>query len=177
MGMTTTLTLAYEGAPACVDCQKIGVPVCGHVGFNDEAWAYLPGQSVTVPGLDPAYIHTVRAVEISSDRKTVTLTVETERPALLELARHLSTLTDHRAKATIRAVHHETGETLAEGRFDAFLTAGQTVHINGEPHTVTAVDHPNRNEYGVCPGDLPDVQVAHLMSTPVEPIQAVPGGE
>lgn len=177
MGMVTTLTLAFEGAPACVDCQRQGVPVCADVGFNESAWDYMMGQAVTVPGLDPAYVHTVRAIEISANRKTVTLTVDTDRPALLELARHLSTFTDSRAKAAVRAVHHETGAVLAEGRyFDAFLQPGQSVHVNGEPHVVVGdPEHPNRTEYGTAEGV--DVQVVRLMPTPVEPIQIVPGGE
>lgn len=176
MGMTTTLTLAYEGAPACVDCQRLGVPVCAHVGFNTEAWDYLIGQARNFPGLDPAFEHTVRNVEISSDRKTVTLTVDTDRPAMLELARHMSTLTDSRAKAAVRAVHHESGETLAEGRyFDAFLQPGQSVHVNGVPHVVVGEpEHPNRNEYGIA--TEVDVQLVRLMPTPVEPVQTVPSG-
>lgn len=176
MGMTTTLTLRYEGAPACMDCQRDGVPVCAHVGFNTEAWDYMQGGAVNVPGLDPAYVHTVSGIEISSDRKTVSLTVDTSRPALLELARHLSTLTDNRAKAAVRAVHHETGDVLAEGRyFDAFLQHGESVHVNGEPHVVVGEpEHPNRNEFGVA--SEVDVQLVRLMPTPVEPIQTVPGG-
>lgn len=177
MGMTTTFTLRYEGAPACMDCQRLGLPVCAHVGFNTEAWDYMQGTAVHVPGLDPAYVHTVRGIEISADRKTVSLTVDTDRPAMLELARHLSTLTDHSAKAAVQAVHYETGETLTEGRYDAFLQPGQPVCVNGVPHVVQDIDHPNRHpEYGTC-GDKPDLQVARLMPTPVEPIQTVPGGE
>lgn len=175
MPMTTTLTLGYEGPPSCADCQREGVVLCDHIGFNAESWDHVIGQSVNAPGLDPAFVHTVRTVGISSDRKTVTITVETERPPLLELARHLSTYIDDRAKAVIQAVHHETGDVLAAGRYDAFLTEGQQVYVQGVPHVVQTVDHPNRNEYGVCEG-VPDLQVAKLMPTPVEPIQVVPGG-
>lgn len=176
MAMTTTLTLRYEGAPACMDCQREGIPVCAHVGFTPEAWDYMVGQSVHAPGLDDAYAHVLQRVEIAVDRKTVTLTVETHRPPLLELARHLSTLTDHRIKAAVQAVHHETGEVLAEGRYDAWLQPGQQVYINGELHVVQDIEHPNRNEFGTC-GDKPDLQVAKLMPTPVEPIQIVQTGD
>lgn len=177
MPMTTTLTLAYEGAPACIDCQRLGVPVCADVGFNAEAWDYMVGQAVHAPGLDPAFDHVVRGIDIAADRKSLTYTVDTYRPPLLELARHLSTLTDNRAKAAVQVVHHETGETLAEGRYDAFLQPGQMVCINGAPHVVADVEHPNRHpEYGTC-GDKPDLQVAKLMPTPVEPIQIVPTGD
>lgn len=174
MSMVTTLTLTYEGPPSCADCQREGVVLCAHIGFNIEAWDYLLGVPVNGPGLDPAYVHTVRNVEISSDRKTIALTVETDRPGLLELARHLSTLTDHRIKAPVKAVHHETGVVLAEGRYDAWLQPGQQVYINGEPHVVQDIEHPNRNEYGSS-GAKPDVQVARLVPTPIEPLQPVSG--
>jgi hypothetical protein len=178
MAMTTTLTLVYEGAPACIDCQRLGVPVCDHVGFHPEAWDHVQGETVNAPGLDPRFVHVVRAIDIAPDRKTLTYTVETDRPPMLELGRHLSILTDHTIKAVVRAEHHETGEVLADGRYDAFLREGQEVCINGLPHVVVGEpQHPNRHpEYGTCRGDQPDLQVAKLAPISVEPIQVVTGG-
>lgn len=175
MPMRTTLTLTYEGPPSCADCQREGIPLCDHIGFNPESWDHVIGENVNAPGLDAAFVHTVRSVDISPDRKTLTYTVDTYRPPMLELARHLSTYTDHRAKANIQAVHHESGDELAAGLYDAFLQEGQQVYVQGVPHVVQAIDHPNRNEHGTCE-DKPDLQVAKLMPTPVEPIQAVSGG-
>lgn len=165
MPMTTTVTLAYEGPPSCIDCQRQGMPACDHMGFNAEAWVGMADSAVMVPGLDPAYMHTVREVEISSDRKTVTLTLDTDRPIQLDLARHLSIICTT-PKAWIRAMHSGTGETLAEGGFDAFLQQGQNVWVAGAPYAVAAVEHPNRHpEHGTVV-DERDWQVATLRPMP-----------
>lgn len=171
MPMTTTVTLAYEGAPACKDCQLEGIPVCGHVGFNANAWDHLLGGAAHVPGLDNGYTHVVRSIDISGDRKTVTLTVDTERPQFHDLARHLSTYLEVRAKAAVRAVHHETGETLEEGWYDRFLIEGMQVAIDRDLYHVRKVEHPNRNENGAA--ETVDLQVAHLAPIPVDIIQPV----
>lgn len=174
MPMTSTVTLAYEGPPSCRDCQREGIPSCAHIGFNPEAWG-LTGTAVMLPGLDPAYDHTVRGVEISSDRHTVTLTVDTDRPPLMDLARHLSVLAG--PKASVRAVHADSGAVLAELPLDAPLQPGQPVWINGALHVVVSVEHPNRGPSGVV-ADGPDVQVARLQPEPEpEPVQPLPTRE
>lgn len=175
MPMTSTVTLAYEGPPSCRDCQREGIPSCAHIGFNPEAWG-LAGTAVMLPGLDPAYDHTVREVEISADRNTVTLTVDTARPPLMDLARHLSVRAG--PKAAVRAVHADSGVVLAEGAFDAPLQPGQPVWINGAPHEVVSVEHPDRGQHGAVVGDGPDVQVARLQPQPEpEPVQPLPPRE
>lgn len=174
MKMTTVATLQFEGPPSCQDCQRQGIPVCTHNGFNEEAWDYLIGQGVHVPGLDMAYEHVLKAVDISADRKTVGLRVETSRPRFHDLARHLSTYTDVRAKAAVRAVHHETGQVLQEGHYDRFLTEDMQVCIDRDLYTVRRVEHPNRNEYGHA--DDVDVQVAHLAPVAADVIRPAVGG-
>lgn len=172
--MTSTVTLAYEGPPSCRDCQRDGIPSCPHMGFSGSAWAEIVGTLVTVPGLDPTFRHTVTAVDISSDRKTVTMTVDTERPAMLELARHLSTLPG--PKAHVQTVHADTGDILADGAYDAFLQAGQQVWINGKPFLVTDVDHPYRHpQYGTTTSS-PDIQIATVTPQPQpEPVAPAQG--
>jgi hypothetical protein len=160
--MTSTFTLAFEGPPACIDCTRQGIPSCSHIGFNAEAWD-IGGQQVTAPGLDERYTHTVTHVEISADRKTVTITVDTERPPLMDLARHLSTRADPVTKAAVRAVDNDTGEVLGEGRFDAFLVDGQPIYIGGKPYTVASTSHPGRNEHGVVPNGGVDWQEARVV--------------
>lgn len=169
--MTSTITLAYEGAPACRDCQRDGAPVCAHVGFNAEAWIMLPGSAVHVPGLDPLpdYQHIVLDVSISEDRKAVTLTVATRRPPHTELARHLTTLPGPRA--AVRGVHHDTGDVLATNELDAPLRPGQRVHVNGVPHQVERVEYPNRGAGGAA-DDGVDEQVAWLR--PLDPETVTP---
>lgn len=171
--MTTTVTIAYEGPPSCRDCQRDGIPVCAHMGFNDAAWAGIPGTVVQLPGLDPAFRHIATAVDISVDRKTVTLSVDTDRHPMLELARHLSMLPG--PKARVRTVHADTGDTLTDGAYDAFLQHGQEVWINGEPFTVTTVDHPNRHpDHGTADGV--DIQIAVVTPQPApEPVTTVGG--
>jgi hypothetical protein len=172
--MTTTFTLRFEGPPSCADCQRAGIVVCDHIGFNDEAWAGIVGRQVTAPGLDlsPGYVHVLRAFDIVDHRKTVVLTVDTDRPRFHDLARHLSIHGDHRAKASVRAVHHDTGEVLEEGDYDAPLREGQQVCINRDVYQVHRVEHPNRNAAGIAAGV--DVQVAHLVPVPTEPVGVVP---
>lgn len=164
--MTTTFTLRYEGAPSCVDCQREGVPLCAHVGFNPEAWDGMIGQGVHAPGLDPAYPHIVRSAEIASDRKTITLTIDTERPDLMDLARHLSRRPDVNAKAAVRAVHHETGEQLEEGFYDHPLTEGMQVAIDRDLYAVVRIEHPNRDPETGAAGQEIDWQVAYLAPQP-----------
>jgi hypothetical protein len=176
MSMTTTMTFAFEGPDSCLDCQRAGIPTCTHIGFSDAGFAYVPRQRVRAPGLDNAYDHIVRSCAVSPDRKTVTLVVVTERPQFLDLARHLSVLGG--PKAAVRAVHHETGEVLEEGRYDWLLQTGQQVHIDTDEYRVVLVEHPNRNEFGVCEGTV-DLQVAHLKpvaTPPVQPVAPVDGG-
>lgn len=175
MPMTTNVTVQYEGPPACIECRTNGVEVCSHTGFNPDVWGTLLHHSVLVPGLDPTFTHTVRAVEISTDRKTATLTVETERTPVMELGRNLSILST--PKALVRAVHTDTGEVLAEGGYDCYLQQGQQVWINGEPHLVTAVEHPHRDPDSGSSGEHPDWQVATLQPMPPpEPVQPLLDG-
>ena len=164
--MTTTFTLLYEGAPSCVDCQRQGVPVCAHVGFNPEAWDGLIGRGVHAPGLDSAYAHILRSAEIASDRKTITLLVDTERPHLMDLARHLSRRPEVQAKAAVRAVHYESGELLEEGFYDRPLSEGEQVAIDRNVYTVTKIEHPNRDPETGAAGEEIDWQVAHLAPQP-----------
>jgi hypothetical protein len=134
----------------------------------------MSGILVHVPGLDPAFEHTLRTVEISADRKTVTLVVDTDRPPMTDLARHLSTRPG--PKAMVRTVHADTGETLTEGAYDALLQPGERVWINGMPHTVSEVDHPNRHPDHGTVAEGPDWQVATLQPQPLsDPITLVEG--
>jgi hypothetical protein len=168
--MSTAVSLAYEGAPSCIECQRVGVPVCDHVGFTATAWDYLIGHAVHVPGLDDTYQHRLTSADVSADRKTITLVVETDRPAHHDLARHLSTYTHLPAKALVQAVHHETGDVLEEGHYDRFLTPGMQVAVDRDLYTVVSVDHPHRTETGSSDG--PDVQVARLAPVVVDAIRA-----
>lgn len=176
MSMTTQVDLRYEGPDSCLDCQRTGIPRCGHIGFNPEAWDGLVGRAVTVPGLDTSdqYVHTLGSYAISDDRKTVTLHVSTDRARFHDLARHLSVRPEVQAKAAVRAVHHESGEVLEEGFYDRPLAVGMRVAIDRDLYDVRAVEHPGRNEYGIAADR--DVQIAHLV--PVDPpgVGLVDGG-
>ena len=165
--MTTVVTLQYEGAPSCVDCQRIGVPTCTHVGFHTEAW-HVAGQAVHVPGLDDRYQHILRSVDISPDRKTVTLTIDTTRPFGLDLARQLSWRPA--PKAQIHAVHHATGDVIETGHYDFLLQQDATVWHGDRQYTVASVEHPARDPVtGIADG--PDIQVARLMPIASDPVQ------
>jgi hypothetical protein len=137
----------------------------------------LPGQAVTVPGLDNHgdYVHTLRSYSISGDRKTVALQITTQRPPHHDLARHLSTYPNVRAKAWVRGVHHETGDVLEEGHYDRHLIVGMSVAIDRDLYQVVKVEHPNRDpDTGVAADG--DLQVAHLVPVDPETVTAVAGG-
>lgn len=179
MPMTTTATFRYEGPPACVDCQRAGVPVCAHIGFNPEAWEGMIGRQVHAPGLDPRcdgpdaqYAHTLTTYQISDDRKTLTATIQTDRPQFHDLARHLSLRTLLPAKAAVRAIHHETGEKLEEGCYDRFLRPGEQVAIDRDLYHVASVEHPHRDPVSGTAPDV-DLQVARLVPVPTETVQPV----
>lgn len=172
--MSTTLTLTHEGPPVCRECASAGHKTCPHTGFNPDAWQMLPGMHCQAPGLDPAFTHTVRSVEIAADRNTVAVTVDTERADQLDLARHLSVWAGPHAR--VQARHHDTGDVLAEGGFNAPLQEGQPVWVNGDPHVVVSVEHPNRDpDSGTTPPGSVDIQVARLQPLPPpEPITPLP---
>lgn len=164
--MTTVVTLRYEGAPSCIDCQRIGVPVCTHVGFHAEAW-HVAGQGVHVAGLDARYEHVLRSADIAPDRKTISLTIETVQPYGTDLARQLSWRPG--PKAHIHAVHHDTGDTIETGRYDFLLQEGQPVYHGDTRYTVHTVKHPARDPVtGIAVG--PDIQVATLKPAPEPPV-------
>jgi hypothetical protein len=175
MGMTTTFTLAYEGPPVCPPCAQRGTDVCDHTGFNADHWAHLPRLRVHVPGLDSNddYPHIARDVQISPDRKTVTITVETARPLHHDLARHLS-VQAWTPPAAVRAVHHETGAVLEQGYYERPLAQGEHVRIDRNVYHVQSVEWPNRNEYGAA-GEQDDLQIATLVPVAIESIRPVEG--
>jgi hypothetical protein len=165
MPMITTVTLVYEGPSACIECQRQNIQICAHIGFTAEAWTELLGGTVMVPGLDNSYTHTLRDAVVSADRKTITLTVDTDRPSQLDLARNLSVISTT-PKAWVRAVDADTGVALCEGAFDAFLQQGQQVWVGGAPYVVSTVDQPGRHaDHGTVPHGDRDWQVAELRST------------
>jgi hypothetical protein len=168
--MVTKVSVAYDGPPVCGACHAQGVEVCAHIGLNAEAYDVLKGYSIHVPGLDPAFVHILRDWALSEDRKTITLMVETVRDPGTDLGRHLSVL--HGPKAHVVAVDETSGETLAEGRYDAPLHEGQVVYINGVPHAVVATEWPQRTEHGRPADGVEDYQRAVLSSQPVDEIQA-----
>lgn len=170
MSQQITFTMRYPGPPSCADCQREGIPLCAHIGFNPESYEPLLGRLVHAPVLNPGYEHTLTGYQISDDRKTIALTVDTDLPHMMDLAQHLSTYGVPNAKAWVRAVHHETGETLEEGHYDRPLVEGMAVCIDRVPYTVAAVEHPNRNANGVAPDG--DLQLARLVPVPMDDLRA-----
>lgn len=161
MGMTTTFTLAYEGPP--------------QGGFDVTHWQHLIGQRAHVPGLDrhDDYPHIVRDIQVSPDRKTVSVTVDTVRPHHHDLAQHLS-VQAWTPPAAVHAVHHQTGVTLEHGHYERPLHEGETIRIDKDRYQVARVEWPQRGENGVVGGDADeDLQVAHLVPLATETVTAV----
>lgn len=169
--MISTVDVGYDGPQACIDCLKKQIPVCDHVGFLPDAFTDAIQQRVHVPGLDAEHDHLLLAVQISADRKRATLTIDTHRPWHRELTAHVSAF--YGPHAHVRAFVDD--QLVAENRLDAPAQVGETVYVNGEPHQVLAVEHPNRDENGSA-GLERDWQHITLRPTPVDPVTVLPGG-
>ena len=146
----------------------VRIPHPGPGTFLPESYADLVGQCITgIPGLATDHDHTCTGVHIDPDGRAATLSLVTLTPRHLDLTRALS-VGYGKPVAHIRAFTAE-GELVAEGRYDAPLTMGDEVYVNGEPHTVGETSWPGRDpQTGAVPrGDL-DWQHAtvHPVATP-----------
>lgn len=141
--------------------------------YQPTSFQELLQQEVDVPGLDSAYRHVLTAAEVAEDRRSAKLTVVTTTPHTVDLARHISVLLDT-PKAAVEAYDLD-GNHLATGAFDAPLTVGQQVLVQGAPWSVQSVSWPNRDpETGAVPdlsrlGEPPLLDVQHAVLAPSEP--------
>lgn len=113
-------------------------------GFTSSSFTEWIGHEITVTGLDPAYRHVLRAVEITEDGQYSTLSVNTYADEGVALTANMSVLMST-PKAQVRAHHHETGEHLATAHLDAPLHEGQLIGVGNVRHIVQAVRYPYRD--------------------------------
>lgn len=154
--------------------------------FQPSSFHEWVGQHVQVAGLDPAYHHTLRSVEIVPGPRMVlnhgtgtfveqvvpggaaVLTVHTEAPFVPDHASFVQAIT-HLPQARVRIVDADSGEELVRGRYPAPLATAQTIAVGDREYMVTAVEWPNRDPETGSAGTAEDYQVATVRSMPAAP--------
>lgn len=134
-------------------------------GFQPTTFGEWIGHQVQITGLDQAHRHVLTAVDNSPDGRVSTLTVCTTNgdEAGPDLTANMSVIMGT-PKAQVRA-HDDAGAHLTTAHLDAPLSEGQTVTIDGVPHTVRAVRYPYRD-----PADAETVE--DYQHVTVQPIPA-----
>jgi hypothetical protein len=127
-------------------------------GFTPAAFVDLLQHHIALPGLDPAWAHTLIDVQVAGDGGSAELTVHSQRPDAPSLDRSLRVLTGT-PPARVRAITSD-GEVLAESTYPAPLYQGQEVEIGGQHYLVESVDHPDRDPVSGCVVGGLDWQVA-----------------
>lgn len=154
--------------------------------FQPSSFQEWVGQHVQVAGLDPAYHHTLRAVEIVAGPRMVlnhgtgtfveqvvpggaaVLTVHTEAPFVPDHASYVQII-NGLPQARVRIVRADTGEELVRGKYPAPLGEGQVLQVGGDEYQVSAVNWPNRHPEHGSAGDLEDYQLATVIAVPPVP--------
>lgn len=138
-------------------------------GFQPGTFADLLQTHVHLPGLDPAWTHTLVGVDVAADGNSAELTVLSAPIAPMSLDRSMR-LVNGCPPANVRALD-EAGTVLAEATHAAPMQVGQVVDIAGTHWRVTAEEWPGRHpETGVCEGGL-DWQ--HITVTAAPPVPAL----
>lgn len=136
----------------------------GRGGFTPSSFADLLQHEIHLPGLDPAWTHTLVAVAVAEDRSSAELAVVSEPLTALSLDRNVRIVNGTPA-AHVRVVT-VGGVVLAESTYPAPLYISQEVEIGGTHYLVQSVDWPGRHpELGVCEGDI-DWQHAVVVEQP-----------
>ena len=148
-------------------------------GFQPTTFTEWIGHEVQVTGLDTAFRQVLTHVENHEDGQHSTLTVQVGRDEGPELVANMSVIMGT-PKAKVRAVHHESGDELVTTQLDAPLQPGQPVTIDGQPHIVVDVVHPNRDPETGTTGDAEDIQHVKVQPVDVPPevfsLGAIPDG-
>jgi hypothetical protein len=138
-------------------------------GFASTSFADLLHREIHLPGMDPAWHHTLIDVAVAGDRSSAELTIHSQPRVAMSLDRNLR-VTSWQPAAYVRA-HDQDGNVLAEVKLSAPLRMGQTVEVRGDIYTVQGHEWPGRDpETGCCAGDIdwqhvtlkPDPQPAHV---------------
>lgn len=133
-------------------------------GFTPTSLADLLHREIHLPGLDPAWTHTLVDVAVATDGGSAELTVHSQPRAPLSLDHHLR-VTSWQPAAHIRA-HDQDGNQLAEVKLDAPLRKGQLVELGGTTYKVMDHSWPGRDPVsGCCTGTI-DWQHAVLRPQP-----------
>lgn len=141
-------------------------------GFLPTSFTDLLHMRIELPGLDPAWTHTLVGVEVADDRSSAELTVHSEPTTPLSLDRHLR-IADPMPPARIKAFGRD-GTLLAHAHLPAPLQAGQLVTVGGRHYRVAAEPTwPHRDpDSGAVQGDTLDWQ--HVTLTPDDPPPHLP---
>lgn len=155
--------------------------------FRQDSFSDWLGKAVLVAGLDPAYQHTLRQVEILDgpvmvmDRElgvyveqvlpggAARFTVHTEAVFVPDAATSVQVVTGF-PEARVQIRHAETGEVLHErGRYPAPHSIGQMVRVGEQHFHVVDVEWPNRDPETGTSNGAEDYQVVHVREVPADP--------
>lgn len=137
--------------------------------FPPGSFDHMLHLQVHMPGLEPAWDHTLVDAQIASDGSHALLTIHSAPQQVMSLDRSLRIVTWQPA-AYVRA-HNKKGEVLCETRLDAPLQPGQIVELGGRTWRVAPAEHhqlwPHRDrDTGVCRGDIDWQHVTLVEETP-----------
>jgi hypothetical protein len=111
------------------------VPAESGGGFTPDSFADMRHREVAVPGLDPAWHHTLVGVTVAQDRNSAELVIHCAPRAPKSLDRGIRLVTWLPA-AHVKA-HDADGNELAVTKLDAPLQLGQHVEVAGVRYRVT----------------------------------------
>lgn len=142
------------------------LPEGGGGGFQPGSFQHLMHLRIQLPGLDPAWEHTLVNAVVAPDGASAELTVQTSAPPHVSLDRSLRIVTWQPA-AHVKA-HDAEGNELAAVRLDAPLHAGQHVELGGVRYRVAPdPSWPHRDpDSGMCTDSL-DWQHVTLIPDPL----------
>jgi hypothetical protein len=139
--------------------------------YRQDSYAELVQRAIKLPGLDPAWTHTLVQVVVAADGFSADLTVVSTPPAAAQMVDGLRL--DYGSPTAAVRVFDAAGQQLSEGQYPAPLQVGQTVWIGDTRYQVVSEDHPGRApETGVCTGDIDWQHV--VVSPPMPAIVAAP---
>lgn len=141
----------------------------GAGGFLPNSFRDMMHLEIMLPGLDPAWHHTLVGVQVADDRNSAEVTLHSSPQEVTVLDGGLRVVTWLPA-AHIKA-YDPDGNELATTKTNAPLQVGQHVEVGSQRHRVAKVNWPHRDpDSGACHGLIdwqhatltPDPEPAHL---------------
>jgi hypothetical protein len=139
--------------------------------FAPTSFQEMLQRSVKLPGLDPAWQHTLVHVDVAPDGLSAEVTVVSAPDVVPQMVEGLRV--DYGSPTAHVRVFDMAGTQLSEGRFPAPMQVGQKIAVGDTEYLVTGQDWPGRDpNSGVCAGDVDWQHV--VVGAPIVPPPLVP---